>query len=58
MLHDERIVHTCNECEAEFIVESVYDEFEEFLVSFCPSCGAPLDEEDEDEDEVDEDKYF
>lgn len=40
--------HTCSDCGEEFTVTSSYDA--EPVISFCPFCGAEMEEEDEDDD--------
>jgi len=43
---------TCQECDAEFDVQSDLSE----VVEYCPYCGEMIYEEDEDEDYWDEDE--
>jgi hypothetical protein len=40
----------CDQCEVEGTVR-LGDDFDDYPIAFCPSCGAPLDNDDDDLDE-------
>jgi rRNA maturation endonuclease Nob1 len=44
-------VHVCLSCDAEFAVNLINGDDEQLTVDFCPCCGSPLDEIDNEMDE-------
>ena len=50
MLEQEQEPHVCFNCDAEFVVHTIYDVDD--TVSFCPFCGSEIELT---EDELDED---
>lgn len=54
MLEQEQEPHVCFNCDAEFVVHTIYDV--EDAVSFCPFCGSEIElSEDELDEEIDDD---
>lgn len=47
-------VHVCLSCDAEFAVNLINGDDELRWIEFCPCCGAPLDEIDDEVDEEEE----
>lgn len=54
MLEQDQEPHICFNCDAEFVVHTLYDMEEE--VSFCPYCGSEVESEFDDEEEEEEEE--
>lgn len=54
LFENEQEVFLCQNCDSEFTVTKIDDE--EDPVAFCPYCGEPVDQIDEDIDEDDLDE--
>lgn len=50
-------VHVCLSCDTEFTVRIINADEDEVTVDFCPSCGSPLDDEEDEDMELDEEDY-
>lgn len=48
-------IHVCLSCDTEFAVTITNSEDDELNVEFCPCCGSPLEEDEDEEGYIDED---
>lgn len=53
---EDKKIHECFECGAEFTVDTAFDDDEYEVVSFCPFCGSEMEFQQDDDDDFPDDE--